>query len=220
MKRSYDHLILFILHYCLITLALISSVAFAQIKADPNAPSNQRPTILLAPNGTPVVNIQTPSAAGVSRNAFKEFDINSNGAIVNNSRSDKQTQLGGWIQGNPWLASGSARIILNEINSSDPCYLNGWVETAGDRAQLVIANPAGIQCNGCGFINANKVTLTTGTPIVNSGSLEGYRQTSGNVRIEGLGLDARQTDALNIITRSAEINAGIWAQKQIGRAHV
>ena len=57
------------------------------------------------------------------------------------------------------------------------------------------------------------MTLTTGTPIVNSGSLEGYRQTSGNIRIEGLGLDARQTDALNIFTRSAEINAGIWAQK-------
>ena len=114
---------------------------------------------------------------------------------------------------NPWLATGSARIILNEVNSSDPSFLNGWVETAGDRAQLIVANPAGIQCNGCGFINANKVTLTTGTPIVNSGSLEGYRQTSGNIRIEGLGLDARQTDALNIITRSAEINAGIWAQK-------
>ncbi len=178
----------------LLVAAFTSTHALAQIRSDPSAPRNQRPTVLLAPNGVPVVNIQTPSAAGVSRNTYSQFDVKPNGAILNNSRTDASTQLGGWVQANPWLATGSARVILNEINSSNPSYLNGWVEVAGSRAQVVIANPAGISCNGCGFINASKTTLATGTPIVKSGSLESYHIPAGELRIEGLGLDARQTD--------------------------
>ena len=197
----------------LIATAFISTNAVAQIKADPTAPGNQRPTVLVAPNGVPVVNIQTPSTAGVSRNTYSDFNVDPNGAILNNSRTDTQTQLGGWIQGNPWLAKGGARIILNEVNSTNPSLLNGWIEIAGKRAQIVIANPAGITCKGCGFINATNTTLSTGTPIVNRGNLEGYVVKNGMVQIDTLGLDASQADALTILARSAEINAGIWAQK-------
>ena len=116
----------------LLTSALLSGVltsthALAQIRSDPSAPRNQRPTVLLAPNGVPLVNIQTPSAAGVSRNTYSQFDVQPNGAIFNNSRTDTATQLGGWVQANPWLATGSARVILNEVNSTNPSNLNGWV---------------------------------------------------------------------------------------------
>eukprot|EP01037_Dinobryon_pediforme_P037178 gene37178-44521_t len=135
----------------------------AQIIADPSAPRSQQAVILPTANGLPQVNIQTPSAAGVSRNTYSQFDVQKAGAILNNSRTNVQTQLGGWIQANPYLATGSARVILNEVNSSNPSQLKGYVEVAGDRAQVVIANPSGVTCDGCGFINANRVTLTTGT---------------------------------------------------------
>ncbi|NBY34064.1 MAG: filamentous hemagglutinin N-terminal domain-containing protein, partial [Betaproteobacteria bacterium] len=197
----------------LLASALTSPTALAQIRADPSAPGNQRPTVLLAPNGVPLVNIQTPSAAGVSRNTYSQFDVQPNGAILNNSRTDTATQLGGWVQANPWLATGSARVILNEVNSSNPSHLNGWVEVAGSRAQVVVANPSGISCNGCGFINASKATLATGMPIVKSGSLESYHIPAGELRIEGLGLDARETNVLTILARSAQVNAAIWAQR-------
>ena len=39
-----------------------------RIAADPGAPANQRPTVITSANGTPQVNITTPSAGGVSRN--------------------------------------------------------------------------------------------------------------------------------------------------------
>lgn len=184
------------------------SPAHAQIAADPGAPGSQRPTVLAAPNGVPVVNIQTPSAAGVSRNTYRQFDVQGQGAILNNSRTNVQTQLGGWVQGNPWLAGGSARVILNEVNSANPTQLRGFVEVAGQRAEVVIANPAGIQVNGAGFINASAATLTTGLPIVNGGNLEGYRVQGGTVRVEGLGLDATLTDHAAILARAVEVIRG------------
>ncbi len=183
----------------------------AQVSADPNAPGNQRPTVLNAANGVPLINITTPSAAGVSRNTYRQFDVNAQGAILNNSRTDVKTQLGGWVQGNPWLAAGPARVILNEVHSSQPSQLNGWVEVGGQRAEVIIANPAGINVNGGGFINASRATLTTGTPVMNGGALEGFRVQGGQVRVEGLGLDASTTDHAAILARAVAVNAGIWA---------
>ena len=142
----------------------------------------------------PLVNIQTPSAAGVSRNTYRQFDVKSKGAILNNSNKNTQTQLGGWVQGNPYLAGGTAKVILNEVNSQNPSLLNGYIEVAGSRAQVVIANPAGISCSGCGFINANRATLTTGKPIMNNGNLLGYRVGGGKINFLGNGLDTSQTN--------------------------
>ncbi len=195
----------------LISLSVSSQQAYADIIADHTAPANQRPVILNAPNGVPLVNIQAPSAAGVSRNTYSQFDVNANGVILNNSRTNVQTQLGGFVEGNPYLATGSARIILNEVNSSNPSLLNGYIEVAGSRAQVVIANPAGISCNGCGFINANRATLTTGTPMMSGGDLIGYRVTGGAINFLGTGLDASQTDYTDVIARAVNVNAGLWA---------
>lgn len=187
-------------------------IVAAQIVADPGAPKNQQPNIGTTANGVPLVNIQTPSAAGVSRNTYTQFDVNSQGAILNNARTNTKTDMGGWVQGNAWLAGGAARVILNEVNSLNPSQLRGYVEVAGERAQVVIANPAGVTCDGCGFINANRATLTTGTPIMNGGSLEGYRVQGGSITIQGSGLDGRNADYTDLIARSIQVNAGVWAQ--------
>ncbi len=188
-------------------------VSHAQIIADPTAAGNQQPTVLAAPNHVPLVNIQTPSAAGVSRNAYRQFDVPQQGAILNNSRTPTQTQLGGSVQGNPWLATGSARVILNEIHSNYPSQLRGHVEVAGQGAQVVVANPSGVTCDGCGFINAHRATITTGTPIMHSGNLESFRVQGGGVTITGQGMDARTTNYTDILTRAAQIHAGIWAKQ-------
>jgi filamentous hemagglutinin len=140
-----------------------ASIASAQIATDHNAPGNQRPTVLGTPDSAPLINITTPSAAGVSRNTYTNFSVDSHGAVLNNSRTNTQSQLAGAIAGNPWLATGTAKVILNEVTGPNTSQLNGYLEVAGDRAQVIIANPAGIACSGCGFINANRVTLTTVT---------------------------------------------------------
>ncbi|MGI4780068.1 MAG: filamentous hemagglutinin N-terminal domain-containing protein [Janthinobacterium lividum] len=192
--------------------ALVSAPLQAQIVADPTAPGAQRATVLVAPNGVPLVNIQTPSAAGVSRNTYRQFDVNANGAILNNGRTNVQTRLGGYVQGNPWLATGSARVIVNEVNSSDPTYLRGFVEVAGPRSEVVIANPSGISVDGGSFINVDRATLTTGTPQYGAaGSLERYVVRGGTVAILGSGLDASTTDALSVLSRAFVLSGALHA---------
>ena len=185
----------------------------AGIVADQTALASQRPNVTNASNGVPLVNIQTPSAAGVSRNTYSQFDVSPQGAILNNSKTNVQTQLGGWVQGNHNITGNTARVILSEVNSSHPSLLNGYVEIAGSRAQLVIANPAGISCDGCGFINANRTTLTTGTPIMNGGNLLGYRVGGGTIDFVGAGLDATQVNFTDVIARAVQVNAGIFANQ-------
>lgn len=183
------------------------------IVADPNAPRGQQPTVLQSNNGLPVVNIQTPTRAGVSVNQYRQFDVGEKGAVLNNSHRNVQTQLGGWIQGNPWLARGEARVIVNQVNSADPSRLNGYVEIGGRRADLVIANPAGINVNGGGFINANQVTLGAGNAVIQDGRYTGIAQGVGRLNIAGGGLDASRNDYTNLIANAVNVNGGIWANR-------
>nr|WP_024965370.1 hemagglutinin repeat-containing protein [Pantoea sp. IMH] len=186
--------------------------ADATIVADKSAPGKQQPTIIVSANGTPQVNIQTPSAGGVSRNTYSRFDVDKKGVILNNARKNASTQLGGMVSANPWLAKGEAKIILNEVNARDPSRLNGYIEVAGQKAQVVIASPSGITCNGCGFINAGRATLTTGTAQMQNGNLTGYQVDRGEVVVEGNGLDTSRQDYTDIIARAVKVNAAINAK--------
>jgi filamentous hemagglutinin len=168
----------------------------AQIMADPSAPASQRPTILSDGAGRPLVNIQTPSAAGVSRNTYSQFDVQSNGAVLNNARSS-----------NPWLATGEARVILNEVNSSNPSHLRGAITVNGSSAQVVIANPSGLKVNGASFVNASRVTLTTGTAVMEGGGLKALRVERGAVDIEGNGLNVQGIPYTEILSRTATLSA-------------
>lgn len=196
----------------LLALGAIQPVQ-AGIIADGSAPGNQQATIINSANGTVQVNIQTPGAAGVSRNVYSQFDVDAKGVVLNNSHANVQTQLAGMVTANPWLAKGEAKVILNEVNARDPSQLNGFIEVAGQRAQVVIANPSGITCNGCGFINANRATLTTGQARMNNGQLTGYDVGRGEIVIQGNGLDSSQQDSTDLISRSVKVNAGIWANE-------
>ena len=189
----------------------LNSIANTQIIADKSAPNSQQATVLNSGNGLTQVNIQTPSAGGVSRNTYTQFDVGQEGVILNNSRNNAQTQLGGWVQGNPWLAGGEAKVILNEVNSSNPSQLKGYLEVAGKSAQVVIANPSGLVCDGCGVINADRFTLTTGQAVMNQGYLESFRVRDGQVTIEGKGLDGSLTPYTDIYTRALNVNAGLYA---------
>ncbi|WP_256657105.1 MULTISPECIES: hemagglutinin repeat-containing protein [unclassified Pseudomonas] len=177
--------------------------------------SNPATTVGQAGNGVPVVNIATPNGAGLSHNQFKDYNVGPNGVILNNATGAVQnTQLGGYIVGNPNLKGGAANVILNEVNGGSPSQLRGYTEVAGQSAKVIVANPYGITCSGCGFINTPNVTLTTGKPVLDaSGQLQRYQVDGGAVTIDGQGLNASNVDRFEIITRSAKINAQINARE-------
>jgi len=203
-----------LLRVLLLALLLSDGAALhAQILVDRNAPGHQRPTVLSTANGVPLINIQTPGASGVSFNRYRQFDIGAGGAILNNGQTASNTQLAGWVAANPWLGNGPARVIVNQVNSHNPSLLNGPIEVAGQRAEVVVANPAGLSVNGGRFINAQGVTLTTGTPVFTGGALDAFRVTDGSVSIGELGLDLSTADHARILARAIAVNGGLWAKR-------
>ncbi|WP_459204222.1 hemagglutinin repeat-containing protein (plasmid) [Ralstonia pseudosolanacearum] len=171
------------------------------------------PVVGVAANGTPVININAPSAAGVSSNAFTHYNVGQSGVVLNNSGQNSQTQIAGWVQGNPFLGNNSARVILNQVTSGNPSTLAGPTEIAGNRANLIIANPAGITCSGCSFIQAPRVTLTTGTPNFDAlGNISSLSVQQGQITVNGAGLDARGAQ-LDLLSRAMAINGAVWAER-------
>lgn len=195
----------------ILALCLVHIEGYAQIQADKNAPANQRPMVVPTQNGIPQVNIQTPSAQGVSMNQYSQMDVDKNGAILNNSRVNTNTHLAGHIQGNPYLARGEAKVIVNQVNSRNPSHINGVIEVAGKRADVVIANPSGLSINGAGFINAQGVTLTTGnTTLSQQGVLLDKAQ--GNIVVGNKGLNAGDADYVKFINQAMSVEGQIGAQ--------
>mgnify|MGYP003134694695 FL=1 len=185
----------------------------ADLSVDAGAPVSQRPTLDRAGNNVPVVQITRPSGAGVSMNRYGAFNIGAEGLILNNANQITQTQLGGFIEGNPNLhGHAGAGLIVNQVGGQLPSSLQGYAEVAGRQADVVIANPNGITCNGCGFINIPRATLATGQAELRSdGSLGEIKVRQGLLRIDGEGLNASNTDRVDLLARAIEVNANLYA---------
>jgi len=146
-------------------------------------------------NGSTVININQADANGLSHNMYQNFDVTNKGSIINNSTTDLVRESGN-IARNSNL-DRSASLILNEVISTSPSTLNGFIEVAGQKADVIIANPNGISCSGCSFINTGRATLTTGTPTFSDGTLTGFKVAKGTISVNGKGLKgADYTDLL------------------------
>ena len=182
------------------------------IEVDTNAPHERQATVGQAGNGITLVNVAGPSAGGVSRNDYTNFNVPQNGVILNNSNQMANTKLGGYIPGNPNMMRGSANVIVNEVTSHNPTEMKGFIEVAGRKASVVVANPNGITVDGGGFINTDRAVLTTGkTEYDSKGNLNSYRVEQGRISINGNGLNAKDANSLQILTEATNVNAGVWA---------
>ena len=108
-------------------------------------------------------NIATP-VAGLSTNSVADFDVNSDGTILNNSATGG-TALGSTaVTANSNITAGSeANLILLQVTGTSGSDLDGTIEVFGGEAGLIIANPNGITCDGCAFTNVSRVDLVTGS---------------------------------------------------------
>lgn len=172
--------------------------------ADDNANGKYKPIIDKAANGVDLVQIAEVNSNGVSRNLYSDFNIKSTGLILNNATKYTKTELGGYIDRNMFLAGKGARVILNEVTSSNASTLNGYLEVAGNKASVVIANANGISVNGLGFINTDNVVLSTGA-VTNwaDGNLK-FGNNKGDMLIAGDGLNARNPKQLDVFTNNLQ----------------
>ena len=178
-------------------------------------------------NNVPIINVVKPNDKGLSHNKFTDFNVDKAGLVFNNvANGSYNSVLAGQIAANNNLNGTPAKIILNEVTGGNISQLAGMMEIAGIKADLIIANPNGIVGNGFGFINTNRATLTTGTPIINKNTLRGFNVTGGTVEINGAGssypinevtgqYQYQPVSKLDIYANAAKINAELWAQDEI-----
>ncbi|MDY7801593.1 filamentous hemagglutinin N-terminal domain-containing protein [Burkholderia stagnalis] len=198
-------------------LAMQTASAQPALVADPSAAN--RPGLGVASNGTPIVDINAPNAAGISTNRFLDYNVGSSGLVLNNSVGRTNTQLAGSIDGNAQLGGRSAQVILNQVTGGNASMLAGATEVAGQNARVIVANPNGISVNGASFINANRVSLVAGTvELDQNGGITQFRTKDGHIAIDGDGLDASSQDRLDLVSRTLKVNAAVQAKKLVAVA--
>ena len=182
--------------------------------ANPVVPDQGKlgPKIEEARNGMTVVNINTPNDKGLSHNQYNAFNVDEKGLILNNANRPVNTELAGYIMGNPNLVGPTANTILNEVTGTSSTSMNGALEVAGNKAHVIVANPNGISINNGTFINASSATLTTGNPIINNGSVTGYNVQQGVITVGEKGLNASKTVRTDMLAEAVKLNGKVWAQ--------
>ncbi len=183
--------------------------------------SSSHPTLDKTPNGIDIIQIAKPNDAGISNNFYTDFNVSQDGLILNNiAKDDKLAQsiLAGYISANDNLTS-SAKLILNQVTGNDISKLLGYLEVAGKSADVIIANPNGITCQGCGFLNVENLTLATGrfsqSELERLALLKSYQElkslsldiTQGKIITQAL--DARNTKSLTFLAKSMEVDGMI-----------
>lgn len=182
--------------------------------ANPVVPDQGKlgPKIEEARNGMTVININTPNDKGLSHNQYNAFNVDEKGLILNNANRPVNTELAGYIMGNPNLVGPTANTILNEVTGTGSTSMNGALEVAGDKAHVIVANPNGISVNNGTFINASSATLTTGNPMINNGSITGYNVQQGIITVGEKGLNASKTARTDMLAEAVKLNGKVWAQ--------
>lgn len=189
--------------YVALAAVLTSSVVYAD------------PTSYTHSSGATVIDIEKPNAAGVSHNLYCDFNVGANGTILNNSGDDVSHSTFGNIARNNNLTDGSASVILNEVTSKNASSLKGFIEVNGQKADVVIANPNGITCSGCSFVNTNKAILTTGkVNMTDDGAIGSYTVTGGTLTIGENGMNAANGYAV-LLADAIKINGKVQANNAL-----
>ena len=198
-----------------VALAIALTVTTPASAAGIIAGGAHQPQVSTNAQGTDIVNIVAPSASGLSHNQYQNYSVDGSGAVLNNALQAGQSQLAGQLQANSNLHGQAAKIILNEVVTRNPSLLLGQQEVFGMAADFVLANPNGITCNGCGFINTPRSSLVVGSPNVSDGNLHGYT-TLNNRNALQIGQDGVYgADVLDLIAPKIDARGPITAGQAI-----
>ncbi|WP_253382080.1 two-partner secretion domain-containing protein [unidentified bacterial endosymbiont] len=196
-------------HLCPLYLSLAGILSLnAEAAITPDSKQSNGATMGQAANGVPMVNIADPNKKGVSHNKFTQFDVDKQGMIFNNSKTDGVTQIGGYAVKNAQLQS-EASAIISEVTGAKASYINGTMEVFGKKADVIIANENGISVNGASTLNANSLTLSTGRVQMKDDGTYKLAVEKGNISVTGKGISTDGLSYFDIVSRSATLQGEI-----------
>lgn len=180
--------------FVVVVSALAGPLSHAQIV--PNGSTNSSATYNSAGHAT--VSIAKPvSNTATSMNGWTQFNVTAAGADIDNR-------------------TANARLIVNQVTGGLPSNIEGQVNILGDRANLIIANPAGLWVNGAQFTNVGSLALATGaTSAFDFSPGKGLTQRDiqlnvggGQIQIGPQGLTGA-FNSLDLLARSMVVNGPV-----------
>ena len=193
----------------MLLIAMNINMFGANLMLDPNSQHNTK--LDTSANGTPIINISTPNNRGVSINEFLEYNVGHEGQVLNNADNMGRSHIAGMINANPNLGPNqAANLIILQVNGANRSQIEGYIEALSrNRVDVVLSNENGIYLNGAGTINVRKFTPATGRVTLKDGDVVGIDVEKGRVVIGANGFDATNTDYVNIIAKSLELQGNL-----------
>ncbi|WP_232455456.1 filamentous hemagglutinin N-terminal domain-containing protein, partial [Burkholderia ubonensis] len=185
---------------------MLPGLGWAQVVADP-AGGAQRPGITTTANGTALVNIVAPNAAGLSHNQFSEFSPQGRGVVLNNSTHMGVSQIGGQAMQNPNLTQ-PAKAALLEVTQQRSA-LQGTLEAFGGKLDVLVANQHGVTINGLATLNVGRLGVTTGQVLPQADGTVRIGVTRGDVLIDRGGIDTKGLSAFDVVSRSIAVHGPV-----------
>lgn len=188
---------------------ILFSVFPYYIYASEITPANNRLKVNVKRDIT-IIDISRPDGNRLSHNQYSKFNVSEVGVVLNNGTEDSQSYLAGEIEGNINLRGSSASLIINEVISDGLSDFSGAMEVSGNPASVIIANPNGITCDGCHFINTPDITLATGNVNFNpENKFSSLNVRNGSITINKKGMDTYAQKNTNLISADTKINGKI-----------
>lgn len=195
-------------------LALAVAIYLSSVSTFAEIQSATTNTTIKRINKIEIINISKPNSQGLSHNTYNKFNVEKQGAVLNNALRNGRSELAGTLNKNPHLTNQAASVILNEVVSKNPSTLLGKQEVFGQQADYVLANPNGITCDNCGFINTPRASLIVGKPTISSNDLS-YNVSSENaLRVSGQ-VNNKGVDHIDLIAPQVSISSNIDGSKNI-----
>ena len=193
----------------MLLIAMNINMFGTNLMLDPNSQHNTK--LDTSANGTPIINISTPNNRGVSINEFLEYNVGHEGQVLNNADNMGRSHIAGMINANPNLGPNqAANLIILQVNGANRSQIEGYIEALSrNRVDVVLSNENGIYLNGAGTINVRKFTSATGRVTLKDGDVVGIDVEKGRVVIGANGFDATDTDYVNIIAKSLEMQGNL-----------
>ncbi|WP_198390826.1 filamentous hemagglutinin N-terminal domain-containing protein, partial [Burkholderia ubonensis] len=185
---------------------MLPGLGWAQVVADPDAGAH-RPGITTTANGTALVNLVAPNAAGLSHNQFSAFSPQGRGVVLNNSTQMGVSQIGGQAMQNPNLTQ-PAKAALLEVTQQRSA-LQGTLEAFGGKLDVLVANQHGVTINGLTTLNVGRLGVTTGQVLPQADGTVRIGVTRGDVRIDRGGIDTKGLSAFDVVSRSIAVHGPV-----------